>query len=618
MKLSSVAVGFGAEPIAPLTRALGLDYPATPWHRRDVDDASAWQHDAPVDQRWWGTYLVYARSLADARALLPLFRGEGKAQRFVLLIRGHIPYGDGGEWTSRHLKYHALTSGRVIPDIGFAVTIEGGKWVGVHSGASAAIASASRTDPAPSLRGLRAGVVDPADRDWLAGDSLASLMTAELLHPEPDDIYAVDVIVGEPLRLTEVHGRATPRVWTPGPLDLPPVDVTAINPSGFRAYSEEGILALTPEDVASPVLTEGGLRLLRNREYVSVDGSGFEQMERPLARRLTQLAVAGVPLLTFDLSTSVESLVGKPLIDRMARFKAGDAHVLRESKSIDLRRAAYDMYGPVSRWNHVLGQLNLRPLEAPSVSVLLATRRPDKVAGALTQIAAQSWDRLEVVLVLHGFDENLPAVKRAVEGYPGTLKVLSVPEQTIFGEVLNAGTAMASGDYVTKMDDDDWYGMHHIRDLVNAAYYSGADLVGSQVEFVYLESLDITTRRPPAGEQYSDHVAGGTMMIRLDYLRTLGGWRPVHRAVDRCLLQAVQAAGGLIYRTHGQNYLMHRHAGADTHGGHTWNPEDSTFLQNVAEQWDGFRPPPQIGAVQSPPSGARLNALHSYFGRKVA
>jgi hypothetical protein len=83
--------------------------------------------------------------------------------------------------------------------------------------------------------------------------------------------------------------------------------------------------------------------------------------------------------------------------------------------------------------------------------------------------------------------------------------------------------------------------------------------------------------------------------------------------VDRCLLQSVQAAGGLIYRSHGQNYMMQRHSGADSHGGHTWNPDDSIFLQSVAEQWDGFRPPPQIGAVPGPPAGARLEDMRSHF-----
>jgi len=110
-------------------------------------------------------------------------------------------------------------------------------------------------------------------------------------------------------------------------------------------------------------------------------------------------------------------------------------------------------------------------------------------------------------------------------------------------------------------------------------------------------------------------------MIGREELRQLGGWRPVHRAVDRCLLQAVQAAGGLIYRSHGQNYMMQRHSGADAHGGHTWNPEDSIFLQSVAEQWDGFRPPPQIGPVPGAlgtpgtPGGTRNEDMRSHFAR---
>jgi hypothetical protein len=302
-------------------------------------------------------------------------------------------------------------------------------------------------------------------------------------------------------------------------------------------------------------------------------------------------------------------------MNRIEAFDAGDAPVLRESKSIDLRRTALDLYSPRAVWNNALGLLGKPLLAAPSVSVVLATRRPEKLASALDQLERQSWEAVEVVVVLHGYDADLPEVRRAVAGYSRDLRIVSAPADMIFGDVLNAGVGAASGDLICKMDDDDWYGVHHLRDLVQAKGFSGATLVGAQVEFVYLESLDITTRRPPLGEQYSDHVAGGTMMIGRGELRELGGWRPVHRAVDRCLLQAVQAAGGLIYRSHGQNYMMHRHSGADSHGGHTWNPEDSTFLQSVAEQWDGFRPPPQIGAPPGPPAGTRLDAMRSHFAR---
>jgi hypothetical protein len=333
-----------------------------------------------------------------------------------------------------------------------------------------------------------------------------------------------------------------------------------------------------------------------------------------LAERLVQLSVAGVPMLAKNLSAGVRAALSHPLSELIAAFDPADAPVERESKSIELRRAALEHFSPVQRWNDVLQDLDLPRIQEPTVSVLLATRRPDKVASALAQVALQSWSRLEVVLVLHGFDaKDHPAAQRAIDGYPGELSVVVASAETVFGTLLNEGTRAAGGEYLAKMDDDDWYGPHHIRDLVRAAQFSGAQMVGAQVEFVYLESIDITTRRPPQGEQYSDHVAGGTMLMRHDDLRQWGGWRPVHRAVDRCLLQTVLASGGRVYRSHGQNYLMHRHAGGDSHGGHTWNAGDSIFLQSVAEQWDGFQPPPQMGPVERPSSAERLQGMRSFF-----
>ena len=344
-------------------------------------------------------------------------------------------------------------------------------------------------------------------------------------------------------------------------------------------------------------------------------GHGSAGLDAALARRLTQLAVAGVPVLANRLSGRVRALVGDELTARIDAFAAEDDVLTRESKSIDMRRTALELYSPRNRWNVVLDQLGRKPAPETSVSVLLASRRPDKLASAFAQLGRQSWKATEVVLVLHGVDPGLPEVQRAVRSYPGQVTVRAVPADTIFGDALNVGVEAAAGDLVSKMDDDDWYGEHHLRDLVRAREFSGATLVGSQVEFVYLETLDITTRRPPAGEQYTDHVAGGTMTISRAALRELGGWRPVHRAVDRCLLQAVQAAGGLVYRAHGQNYLMHRHSGADAHGGHTWNPDDSVFLQSVAGQWDGFRPPPQIKLPRAVPAAVRDVSLRSYFAR---
>ncbi|MET1086857.1 MAG: glycosyltransferase [Arthrobacter sp.] len=588
-----------------------MDYAQSDWEYRDVDSSASWNHKTASGQLWWDTYLVNASSLAQARSILPLLRSEGKAHRFILVVEGHFA-DDKGPWTSRSLRTKAAMTSWEITGLGTAVEVAGGNWVDVHTAALAALQSSSVSEPVAVLGGLRAGIVNSKDRAWIAGDTLGGFLTERLLEPEPDDIYSVDVVLGA-VELPEVPGRVTPVICVPGPEILPPVDTAVISPAGFRSDPKLPSVALAPHAVAaSGQLSEIDIRGFRDHKYVVVDGAIFAGQEWNLARCLTQLAVAGIPTLATNVGPRVTQMVGEPLYALLTAFDDHDSSIVRESKSISMRREAIRHFSPLGRWHYLLGGAAPTLSQPPAVSALLATRRPDKVAFALDQLSRQNWHDLEVVLVMHGFDDGVPEVRQAIKSYPRELQVLSVPSTTVFGDVLNAGTAAAKGSLITKIDDDDWYGPNHITDLVQAMGHSGAMLVGAQVEFVYLGDLDITTRRPNAGERYSDHVAGGTMMIPRDQLLRLGGWRPVHRAVDRCLLQAVQAAGGLIYRTHGQNYMMHRHASTDSHGGHTWNPEDSVFLQSVAGQWDGLVPPPQMGDIVGPET-RRSEELRSFF-----
>ena len=310
----------------------------------------------------------------------------------------------------------------------------------------------------------------------------------------------------------------------------------------------------------------------------------------------------------------VPSLLG-PLLERaVSAFDSGDVPAQREAKSIAMRRTALELFDPVARWGQWARDFGLGPKDDEAVSIVLASRRPDKIYEAMRQISRQTWSSLEVVLVMHGVELGEPEIEKLRQVAVRPLTVLHAPASAVLGEVLNLGVAASSGEYVTKMDDDDWYAANHIRDLVLARRHSRAMLVGSQVEFVYLEDLDITTRRPPEGERYTTHVAGGTMFISAADLRQLGGWRPVYRAVDRCLLQAVDAAGGAIYRTHGQNYVMHRYTETANHGGHTWAADAETFVQSSREQWNGLVLPPAFqGSSSSYVPPGRSTAMKSMF-----
>jgi hypothetical protein len=230
----------------------------------------------------------------------------------------------------------------------------------------------------------------------------------------------------------------------------------------------------------------------------------------------------------------------------------------------------------------------------PSVTAILATRRPEMLADVLRAIVGQTYPELEIVLCLHGVE--LPAEARALLTESGRpFEIVHVPASASFGEALGDATRRAHGTLVTKFDEDDTYSVDHVWDLVLARHYSGATLVGKMAEFVHLETLGITVRRSSGvPESDGEMVAGGTMLLAKGDLESVGGWRPVPRSVDLGLIDRLRRDGAMIYRTHALGYIYHRRA-----TGHTWDPGDQYFLDAAVDRWPGL---PRLALTDPEPS----------------
>ena len=221
----------------------------------------------------------------------------------------------------------------------------------------------------------------------------------------------------------------------------------------------------------------------------------------------------------------------------------------------------------------------------PSVSVVLATRRPTLLRHALMGIARQRGvASLELVLAPHGFEPD-PAQVREWLGDAVPHTIVPAPEEALFGDVLNSAAEAATGDVVLKMDDDDWYSPDFVADLLHARAYSGAELVGAPDDLYYLADEDRTLRLGQPSEVYRQFVAGGTMLLDRTLLREVGGFRSVRRHVDAQLIAAVRDAGGATYRTHGLGYVLQRAS-----YGHTWEADLADLTGRAVQTWEGFRP----------------------------
>ena len=375
----------------------------------------------------------------------------------------------------------------------------------------------------------------------------------------------------------------------PSLLGVPAFDAEQVNPVGWVRHAGRTIGALgrgdfLPSSIKIDTVVESSDRETLSRLHHVEDTAAFHTDVTRRAATLASLAANGVVIHLADMDDNLETHLGSELYRLMQDEQIPEADTgQRERTSIKMRRAALRGHSLVARARHVAYEAALEAHPGlPDVSILLTTKRPGMLHRALETVASQTYPRLELVLALHG-----PGFPNRVDSsvLPFNLEVLRAPADLTFGTVLNQATNVAGGKLLTKMDDDDHYGIEHIWDLVLARQYSKGNLVAKGAEFVHVVNSDKTIHRyAGGGESHTSAftIAGGAMLIARHDLEEAGGWRRVSSAVDQALATDVARIGGRVYRTHGHGYILVRHG-----DGHTWNVPDSYFLSQAQDSRPG-------------------------------
>ncbi|TDC54426.1 glycosyltransferase family 2 protein [Jiangella ureilytica] len=601
--------------------------------------------DAP-----WSRILLVADSVTVLRAMLPqLVALPYESKVFEVVVGGlpkrelvRLPHGSVGIRAVVTAEQDIIEE--PVPHARYAVRFRG--VLPLADPLAAMLEGGSSTFQRPAA-GLRVGIEhDAADAmPWVCGDPSAVRFGGSM-PAGADGPFSVDVVLtsgdaapaGKPSLeapvMLAVGGPARRPSWrdlvdaprgdveafvarAQEPGILPPVDTDTLRPVGFRPDVENDEVRLRrlggcdvshfafdgPGEWTSAHfddwsgLSDRVVDELRGFRAVHDDPQAHQGPVQHAAF-LAQAATAALPIVTSGLGDTVRRLLGEPLARELSAVTQRDLAdpVRREAYAMSIRRLAFARHGTRGRWASVSRQLGRWTRPSVTVSVILPTKRPELLARIAEQLRRQTWPEVELVLGLHGIERGHPRVRELEAAYDRPLVIAEVPTTRSLGDMLNDLCDLASGELVAKMDDDDWYSEHHLTDLVHAAEYSRADLVGSGAEFLYLEALDLTVRRHrTSGHRYTNRVPGATLLMPVHTLRGVGGWRPLHRAVDTALAHAVTQSGGSIYRTHGLGIVVYRAA-----WGHTWDPGVEYFLRGDVHQWPGFAPPPGIlGAAPS-------------------
>ncbi|MEY3635990.1 MAG: hypothetical protein RL147_419 [Actinomycetota bacterium] len=228
----------------------------------------------------------------------------------------------------------------------------------------------------------------------------------------------------------------------------------------------------------------------------------------------------------------------------------------------------------------------------PTLSVLVSTIRPDDLTSLLSQLMNQSLPTFEVRLGLHGIELSANHKKQisALNRRKVKTVVQKFEADNTLGTILSSLASGSNSEFIAKMDDDDFYGPEHLRDLLDAAIDTGADVVGRAMNYIYLEPLDVTLRKFGRGsmqtvEHFSDWICGGTILAKRTSAQAAGWFGDGKSAVDHYLLSGVTNNGGKIWRTYGAGYIYRRGFTP-----HTYVTNYSKYLNNVSEKVVGLWP----------------------------
>ena len=115
-----------------------------------------------------------------------------------------------------------------------------------------------------------------------------------------------------------------------------------------------------------------------------------------------------------------------------------------------------------------------------------------KLEFCLDSLVNQTVSDYEIIAVDDAStDDSLEILREYEEKYPALIKVVTYPNNRHQGGARNEGLKYAHGEWISFIDSDDWVCPEYFEKLLNKAYETGADVVGTNYSVVYEHTYEI-------------------------------------------------------------------------------------------------------------------------------
>lgn len=211
----------------------------------------------------------------------------------------------------------------------------------------------------------------------------------------------------------------------------------------------------------------------------------------------------------------------------------------------------------------LLGKDNVK-LSPPGVTILTSTNKPDTLETVFTNYDQQNYEPKEMIVILN--NNSLDIEKwRDRASQSNNVTVLRMDESHPLGHCLNEGIENSSFPFVSKFDDDNYYGPNFLTDLMHAFSYTGTEIVGKLSYFCYFEGSQILALMCPGMEnRYVNFVSGSGLIIKREVFDSVP-FGNKQQGSDSVFLRECVKKGVRMYSADRFNYVYNRQASKSLH-----------------------------------------------------
>lgn len=202
----------------------------------------------------------------------------------------------------------------------------------------------------------------------------------------------------------------------------------------------------------------------------------------------------------------------------------------------------------------------------PGVSIIVPTNKLTYIDNIFMNYARSVYPNTELIIILNNNSLNINDYRLRAIGLKD-IRIFQLEKSCTLGECLNFGIEQSKYDYISKMDDDDYYGPNYLIDLMNVFKYTDAQVTGKASAFVYFEdNYTLAIRQPKNEYKYTPFVVGGTILLKKEVFEKVK-FRNMSIAEDLYFSLDCNSAGIKIYSSDKYNHIYMRHKNIREH---TW------------------------------------------------